>query len=122
MKTPQPILDRRRSARVDEELYFKIKHQIYEAQAKTVNISAHGALCLVEKNIPLMTRVDVALMLPALNGKTKRPKSLRIRGVVVRREKTPSSAGFLLALYFSQISPRDRESLVQFVESRMTHR
>lgn len=120
MRTPKPILDRRRSVRVDEELPFKIGQGDYETQAKTVNISENGALCLVEKNIPLMTQLAVALTIPALDKKTKNGKTLRLKGVVVRREKDPSSEQYFLAIYFSQISAQDREVLSRFIGSRLT--
>ena len=120
MKTPKPILDRRRSVRLDEELPFKIGHDKYEAEARTVNISEHGALCVVDKNIPLMAQLAVALTLPAQDKKAKSGKILRIKAVVVRREKDPSSEKYLLALFFSQISPENRRALNRFIESRLT--
>ena len=122
MRTPKPILDRRRSVRVDEELPFKIGHQNYEAQARTVNISEHGALCLVDKNIPLMTQVALALMLPPVDKNAKHGKTLRMKAVVVRREKDPSSDDYFLALYFSKISDQDSEILFRFIESRLTRK
>ena len=120
MRTPKPILDRRRSVRVEEELRFKIGREDYEAEARTVNISEHGVLCLVEKNVPLMTQLAVALTLPASDKKAKRGKILRIKAVVVRREKDPVSEKYLLAIYFSQISAENREILNRFIESRLT--
>ncbi len=67
-----------------------------------------------------MTQVAVGLLLPALDGKAKGPKSLRIKAVVVRREKDPSSNQYFLALYFSQIAAQDRLALSRFIESRAT--
>jgi c-di-GMP-binding flagellar brake protein YcgR len=122
MRTPKPILDRRRSVRIHEELPFKIGHENYEVEARTLNISEHGALCLVEKNVPLMTQLAVALTLPPLDKKKKRGKTLRIKAVVVRREKDVSSDKYFLAIYFSQISPEDRETLIRFIECRLTRR
>ena len=119
MKTPKSILERRRSIRVDEALPFKIGHADYEAQAKTVNISLHGALCLVDKSIPLMTQLAVALTLPAIKGKG-RGKALRLKGVVVRREKDPSSEQYFLAIYFSEIKSEDQDALRRFIEARLS--
>jgi c-di-GMP-binding flagellar brake protein YcgR len=112
MKTPK----RRRSVRVHETLPFKIGHADYEAVAKTVNISLHGALCLVDKNIPLMTQLAVALTLPG--GRGKRSKVLRMKGVVVRREKDPALERFFVAIYFSHIKAEDQEALRRFIDSR----
>ena len=118
MKTPKPILERRRSVRLAEALPFKIGHGNYETTALTVNISAHGALCLVDKNIPLMTQLAVALTL-SVKG-SKRGKTLHIKGVVVRREKDPSNERYFLGIYFSSIKPQDQETLRRFVEGRVT--
>ena len=116
MKTPKPILERRRSVRLHEALPFRIGHADYEITAKTVNISAHGALCIVDKNIPLMTQLAVALTLPAKGA--KHGKTLRIKGVVVRREKDPSFERYFLGIYFSAIKSKDQDTLSRFIEGR----
>ncbi len=117
MKTPKPILDRRRSIRVDEKLPFKIGHEAFEAEAHTLNISAHGALCLVEKDIPIMTQIRVSLALPG-KGKSK-GKTIRLKAAVVRKERQSKDGPFLVALYFSDISTADREYLQKYIESRL---
>ena len=119
MKTPKPILDRRRSVRVYESLPFKIGHAEYEAQAETVNISAHGALCIIDKNIPLMSQLAVALTLPA-TATSKRARTIRPKGVVVRRDKDPDSDRYLLAIFFSEIKAEDQEVLQSFIEARLS--
>ena len=119
MKTPKPILDRRRSVRVYESVPFKIGHAGYEAQAETVNISAHGALCIVDKNIPLMTQLAVAVTLPGA-GSSKRGKTLKLKGVVVRRDKDPDSERYFLAIFFSDIKAEDQEALHRFIEGRLS--
>lgn len=115
MKTPKKILERRRSIRVHEALPFKIGHDDYEAQAETVNISEHGALCLVDRNIPLMTQLRLALTIKPAG----RAKTLRMKGVVVRREKDPSAERWFLAIYFSDIKSEDQETLRRFIEGRL---
>ena len=118
MKTPKPVLDRRRSIRIAEKLPFRIGHQNYEAEAHTVNISMNGALCIVEREIPLMTQLKIALTLPPAS-KSAKGKALSMKGVVVRKEKDPSAEQFYIAIYFSEIKPNDRKSLEQFIESRL---
>jgi c-di-GMP-binding flagellar brake protein YcgR len=117
MKTPKPILERRRSVRLHEALPFKIGHAGYETIAKTVNISPHGALCMVDKNIPLMTQLAVAVTLPVKGA--KRGKTLRIKGVVVRREKDPALDRYFVAIYFSEIKSQDQDTLRRFIEGRL---
>jgi c-di-GMP-binding flagellar brake protein YcgR len=116
MKTPKPVLDRRRSIRIAEKLPFKIGLQNYETEAVTVNISINGALCLVEREIPLMTQLKIALSLPAGPGKSK---LLSMKGVVVRKEKDPSADRYYIAVYFSDVKPNDRKFLSHFIESHL---
>lgn len=120
MKTPKPILDRRRSIRVDERLPFKIGHESFESEATTLNISAHGALCLVDKDIPVMTQIRLSISLPG-KGKAK-PKAIRLKAAVVRKEKQSPDGPYLVALYFSDISDSDKEHLQKYIESRLVSR
>lgn len=117
MKTPKPVLDRRRSIRIAEKLPFRIGHQDYEAEAVTVNVSVNGALCIVDRDIPLMTQLKIALTLPSKAA--QKPKVLSMKGVVVRKEKDMEGGQFYIAIYFSDIKPSDRKTLDQFIESRL---
>ncbi len=118
MKTPKPVLDRRRSIRIVEKLPFKIGHQNYEAEAVTVNISVNGALCIVEQDIPLMTQLKMALTLPPISKTSSKKKTVLMKGVVVRKDKDPSTQKYFVAIYFSEIKPEDRQFLQKFIESR----
>ena len=119
MKTPKPVLDRRRSIRVAEKLPFRIGHRDYETEARTINISCQGALCIVDLDIPLMTQLQVALSLPPLRKGASHAKTIPIKGVVVRKDKDAAGRQFLIAIYFSEIRPSDREFLEKFIESRL---
>ena len=120
MRTPKPVLDRRRSIRIAEKLPFKIGLQDYEVEALTVNISVNGALCLVEREIALMTQLKIALSLPPISKSSpQKSKILSMKGVVVRREKDAATNKYYIAIYFSDIKPNDRKYLSQFIESRL---
>ena len=119
MKTPKPVLDRRRSIRISEKLPFKIGHENYEIEAVTVNISANGALCVVEREIALMTQLKIALTLPVASKASSKKKTLSLKGVVVRKEKDFSKQQYFIAIYFSDIKSEDRKFLQQFIESRL---
>ena len=119
MKTPKPVLDRRRSIRIDEKLPFKIGHQDYEAEVRTVNISCQGTLCIVDKDIPLMTQLKLALSLPSSRKGAGGHKTLAMKGVVVRKEKDVTGKQYFIAIFFSEIKPADRAFLEKFIESRL---
>lgn len=108
--------ERRRSLRINETLPFVIGHEGFEVEAVTVNLSSLGAMCRVTREIPMMTQLAVALSLPSDNG--ARPKTIRMKAVVVRKEKEPISESFLIAIYFSDIKTEDRLVLEAFIKRR----
>ena len=122
MKTPKPILERRRFVRLAEYLPFEIGHEGYEIKAQTLNISSTGALCRVEREIPLMTKVRIGLALAPVKRASAKPITLNLNGVVVRKEKDPRTDHFLIAVYFSGIKPRDQNLLGRYVEERLKNR
>lgn len=108
--------ERRRSVRINETLPFVIGHEGFEVEAVTVNLSTLGAMCRVAREIPMMTQLAVALSLPGDNG--HRSKKVRMKGVVVRKDRDALTGTFLLAIYFSDIKPEDREILEEFIKRR----
>lgn len=115
MRTPKGVSERRQSARIAESLPFKIGHEGYEIAATTLNISAHGALCVVDRVIPTMTRLKVALTLSA----SAKEKVIHATGVVVRNESEPDSGKYTIAVYFSDMTSADQKILNQHIQRRL---
>ncbi len=118
MKIPKPILERRRCIRIDEALPVQLGREGFDAEAKTVNISATGTLCLIDLDIPLMTKLSIALSIPA-HGKSAK-KTIKIKGVVVRKDRDSSSSGFWTAIFFSDIKPDDQRLLQNYIDYRVS--
>lgn len=118
MIVPKAVKERRRSIRIEEKLPFKIGHGEFAVEAVTVNLSVHGALCSIEEDFPLMTQLKVALSLPDYLTGGRRSKTILLKGVVVRKEKSLQGKHFLIAIYFSDIKPPDLRYLQKFIESR----
>lgn len=112
MRIPKPILERRRSIRIDESLPFKIGASGFELEATSLNISNNGAMCLVAKDLPLMTKLSMAISLDS-------KKTLCVHGVVVRKEKEPLTGEFRVAVFFSDMTEGDRTALNRFMASRI---
>lgn len=106
------IPERRATFRIQEVLPFQIGHQGYDIEARTVNIGTNGALCRVERDIPVMTQLNVGLRLSS-------SKKVSAKGVVVRSQKDPGSRDTLIAIYFNEISDRDQSLLREYITSRM---
>jgi c-di-GMP-binding flagellar brake protein YcgR len=118
MKIPKKILERRRSIRIEESLPFRIGHRDYEIRAETVNVSAHGAMCLLDRSVPLMTQLEIGLCLPGLPDSEPKERKISIKGIVVRRAQDPSTGKFAVAIFFSEIKPADEKALQNYIHRR----
>ena len=119
MGIPKKILERRRSVRIFEELPFVIGHQGYEVQAKSINISSHGVMCLLDRDIPLMTQLEIAFSLPVPVNYSSKEKIIKTKGVVVRKERAAATDKFFIGIYFSEIKPKDQKVLNEFITYRL---
>ena len=115
----QEVSDRRRFVRVEEELPFAIGHRGYEIQAKSVNISTHGVMCRVDRDIPLMAKLEMVFSLPIVVKFSTKDKVVKAKGVVVRKEKEAAGDKYFIAVYFSDIKPKDQKILNEFIEYRI---
>ena len=119
MSIPKNISERRCSVRVAEELPFTIGHQGYEIQATSVNISNNGVLCLVDRQIPIMTQLDIVFSLPTAVNFSLKERIVKAKGVVVRKEEDAVSDKFFIAIYFSELKPNDQKVLNEFIAYRL---
>ncbi len=119
MSLKKRILEQRRSVRIFEELPFVIGHQGYEIQAKSVNISGNGVMCVVDRDIPLMTQLDIAFSVPVVVNFSSKEKIVKAKGVVVRKEEDAISDKFFIAIFFSDIKPKDQKVLNEFIAYRL---
>ena len=103
--------ERRRSIRVETDFLFKIGSGAGAVlEARGVNLSKTGALCVIECDIRMMTQLEMTLILPR--------KEIHLKGVLVRKEKEPFSDRYRIAIYFSEVTPADKKALEKFIESR----
>ncbi len=119
LKTPKRILERRASVRVVDSLSFKIGHEDYEVEATTINISSHGAMCIVSNNIPMMTQLKIGFTLALPGGVKRRAKQIKAKGVVVRKETGEDLGRVLIGIYFTQIREADQKALDRYIKGRL---
>jgi hypothetical protein len=95
-----------------------VDHDAEELPTSTENVSASGAYCIVSRFIPPMTKVQIRLELPTEQG--SRP--LRCQGVIVRIDPphaSPQQRRYQVAIFFNDLSERDRAHLAHFVQQRL---
>ena len=110
--------ERRRVPRAAERIALDISDAGAEVRTETKNLSAAGAYCQLDRFIPPMSVLELRFELPGS------PRRVRIgcRGVVVRVEPIVASGqtlGYNTALFFTEISDRDRAAISRFVGQRL---
>lgn len=108
----------------DENISLKVKSGDIDIITKSLDISASGVYCKVEKELPLMSRIKVILIVP----KTKKeegdsPQTLKIEteGVVVREHPVivdGKITHYDVAVFFDNISVKDREALLEYTDKK----
>ena len=117
--------DRRRSPRVAERVPFAITEGRAAVQAESVNLSAAGAYCTLERFIAPMTKLQLDYELPdPAGGGAGGNRRIRIRctGVVVRTEPvvtSPEAGRYHIAIFFTDLNERDRSAIARFVGQRL---
>jgi len=111
--------ERRRHPRINERLQFKVKAKDFDAVTETINLNCLGAYCLLNKHVPLMTSLKIALALP-YGDQGNEFEYVECNGVVVRIEEILSEANlgsvYNAAIYFNEIEESEKEKIADFFE------
>lgn len=110
--------ERRRAPRIAERVALTISDAGPALSAETKNLSASGAYCTLDRFIAPMTKLALQFELP-LGAKRVQ---IRCTGVVVRVDAVVSDADhgrYHVAIFFSDLSERDRASIGRFVQQRL---
>ena len=124
MSQPRPrteTSERRRAPRVSERVPLGITEGGATLTAETVNLSANGAYCTLDRFLAPMTKLQLDYELP---GHTGRRVRIRCTGVVVRSEPiivSPHQGRYHVAIFFTDLSERHRSALSRFVRQRLSH-
>ena|SRR3989338_1015379 len=110
-------IDRRKHKRKD--LYCLIKYTPYyqqEGPTQTVftslrNISGGGLLFKSNEYLPVGTRLDIAISVPAIN------KTVFVQSRVVRFEKNKNTKTYLVGVMFTDIRDSDRDEIIRLAET-----
>lgn len=96
-----------------------VSHDAATLQTESKNLSASGVYCTLERFIPPMTKLRVQFEVP--NG--SRRVRIACTGVVVRVDpviREAQQGAYNTAIYFSDITDRDRAAISHFVEQRLS--
>lgn len=114
--------EKRKYPRVkDGGISLKVKAENIDTITKTLDISASGVYCKVEKEIPLMARIKIILILPnPEKAEAGEPKTIKIEtdGVVVREHPViidDKIDHYDAAIFFDNISAKDRGVILDYI-------
>ncbi len=110
--------ERRRSPRVDGQVALAITNGVGPVEAETKNLSASGVYCTLDHFLPPMTKLQLRFELP--DG--ERRVVVSCTGVVVRVEPVianPDRPRYNVAIFFTDLSERDRTAIERFVRQRL---
>jgi hypothetical protein len=115
------MLERRKSVRIPAKLAMEIKISGKDsAPAQSINVSANGVYFSSPTFIPVLTKLEVNLSLPAA-GEDPASKMIRLiscEGVVVRTEpekEQPGLSNYEIACYFTSINAKDKDYLDSYI-------
>ena len=109
--------ERRQSARLVDEVNFNLGYEKYDLSSTTINLSANGLLCRVPQQIPVMTKIQMALLVPDSDPQHP-PRKIKANGVIVRVEKDQEGL-FKIAVFFTEMSEAHRRTLQHYIESKI---
>ncbi|MFA5060472.1 MAG: PilZ domain-containing protein [Candidatus Omnitrophota bacterium] len=109
--------ERRKHRRLDNNIALKISGSDADIVTETRNLSCSGAYCKVDKSLELMAKLKIHLLLPFKKNKKTTTKRVSCQGVVVRVDPQPQSDFCYAAIYFNDISEKDRKHIEDYIES-----
>jgi hypothetical protein len=114
-------VERRKHPRLqDKNISIKLSGDGINAITQSLDVSASGVYCKVDRKIPLMTRVGITLSLPAVKGVSK-AVTMDLDGVVVREHAVKNDGKiehYDIAIFFNTLMPRERRELMEYINSR----
>jgi len=114
--------ERRKFPRVkDEYLSLKLRLDDFDSITHTMNISSSGVYCKLDKEIPLMSRVKLMLMIPD-SIKEGILKKLEVNGVVVRQHPVTIDGAikhYDVAIFFEDLSEKDKAIIAGYIKRKI---
>ena len=111
--------ERRVAKRIkDEELLLKIIIGGFDTSTHTINISSSGLYCKVGKDMPLMSRVKLMVMIPGSSKNEKESKGVEVEGVVVRAHPVIIDGEikhYDVAIFFDSLESKTRDLIDNYI-------
>jgi hypothetical protein len=110
---------------VDLGVPVKIQAKDSSIVTETINITSSGAYCKTEKPLPLLSKVELTLLIPGHSRKNALDRKIECRGTVVRTHPVlidGKAQSYDVAIYFDELSQSDSRLISQYIEHRLPKR
>lgn len=110
--------ERRKYPRIEDTVPLKLDGEEADFITETINLSAGGLYCKVNRYIPVMTKFKITMLLPEERGKRRRIEKIKCEGIVVRVEpEYPEDKRneYNIAIFISNINKEDRQRIEKYV-------
>lgn len=113
--------ERRVHPRIDHHLPLKVSDSEFDLVTKTINISASGAYCSVDRPLAPMTKLNMVVLIPVKKSGSKTVKKINCGGIVVRREQVADNGkhAWRVGIFFNDIKDKDRKVLASYVNAHL---
>ncbi len=113
------LKEKRRYPRFTFALPIKISNQEFDVVTETKNISGNGAYCSVDREIPVMTKLKIVLLIPLIKKGKRFLKKINCKGVVVRSQPIRDNGKnfYNIGIFFSEINEAYRKVLLSYINS-----
>jgi hypothetical protein len=111
--------ERRSAPRIeDDELSLELHSGNFDIMAHTLNISESGLYCKVDRDLPIMSRIKLMLMIPGRPDSKKEAGGVEVEGVVVRAHPVIINGKvkhYDVAIFFDNLSSRARDIIKSYI-------
>lgn len=112
------MIERRKYQRLKNHIPLKLADPCIDIITETADISPSGAYCRVTRNLPLMSKMEVVLLIPAKDNQNI-TKKIKCQGIVVRAEpvilKDTDKAHYNIAIFFMNISKKNQHIIETYL-------
>ena len=116
------IKEKRQHPRLEKILPLKLSGRHSDIVTQTKNLSCAGAYCSVSKELPLMTKLKVTLLLPEKHKNSKEgSRKVSCIGIVVRSQKSLQDDFYDVAIFFEQIRDKEKAKLEEYVSHHLSN-
>ena len=116
--------ERRRAPRIkSDDLSLKLYAGGFDIATDTLNISSSGLYCKVDRQLPLMSRVKLMIMIPGPSKNDAESKAVEVEGVVVRAHPVIIEGRVMhydVAIFFDNIEPKAKDLITGYIARKNT--